>query len=142
MEKDLLQNIMIILKKYDYWMRSPYNQYKLGNVFKFEGEYLNGEKNGKGKEFNDYGKLLFEGEYLNGKRSGKGKEYYYQNIDPLKFSYDMERIRKEIESIKIGELMFEGEYKNGKRWNGKGKEYDYFGKLIYEGEYLNGEKCL
>ena len=131
-------------KKYDYWMRSPYNQYKLGNVFKFEGEYLNGEKNGKGKEFNDYGKLLFEGEYLNGKRSGKGKEYYYQNIDPLKFSYDMERIRKEIESIKIGELMFEGEYKNGKRWNGKGKEYDdYFGsELVYEGEYLKGEKCF
>ena len=54
----------------------------------------------------------------------------------------MERIDKEIESIKIGELVYEGEYKNGERWNGKGKEYDYFGKLIYEGEYLNGEKCL
>ena len=39
---------------------------------RFEGEYLNGEKNGKGKEY--YGdKLEFEGEYLNGKRNGKGK---------------------------------------------------------------------
>ena len=28
----------------------------------FEGEYLNGEKNGKGKEY-DKGKLIFEGEY-------------------------------------------------------------------------------
>ena len=118
-----------------------YNRSSLGNVIKFEGEYLNGEKNGKGKEFNDHGKLLFEGEYKNGERSN-GKEYYYQDINPSKFSYDMERIDKEIESIKIGELVYEGEYKNGERWNGKGKEYDYFGKLIYEGEYLNGEKCL
>ena len=33
----------------------------------FEGEYLNGQKNGKGKEYYDNGKLKFEGEYLNGK---------------------------------------------------------------------------
>ena len=39
-----------------------------------EAEYLNGERNGKGKEY--YGDiLLFEGEFLNGKRNGKGKEY-------------------------------------------------------------------
>ena len=42
----------------------------------FEGEYLNGKRNGKGKEYYRNGKLLFEGEYLNGKRNGKGKEYY------------------------------------------------------------------
>ena len=41
----------------------------------FDGEYLNGEKNGKGKEYNDDGKLIFEGEYLNGEKNGKGKEY-------------------------------------------------------------------
>ena len=34
---------------------------------------MNGERNGKGKEY-DY-KIIFEGEYLNGKRNGKGKEY-------------------------------------------------------------------
>ena len=27
----------------------------------FEGEYLNGERNGKGKEYGKYGKLTFEG---------------------------------------------------------------------------------
>ena len=32
----------------------------------FEGEYLNGLKNGKGKEYDYDGKLKFEGEYLNG----------------------------------------------------------------------------
>ena len=34
-------------------------------MLKFEGEYLNGEKNGKGKEYHDNGKLKYEGEYLN-----------------------------------------------------------------------------
>ena len=42
----------------------------------FEGDYKNGKRNGKGKEYSDYnGKLIFEGEYVNGKRNGKGKEY-------------------------------------------------------------------
>ena len=34
----------------------------------FEGEYLNGKRNGKGKEYNDNGQLIFEGEYLDGKK--------------------------------------------------------------------------
>ena len=41
----------------------------LGDLI-FEGEYLNGERNGKGKEYN-FGKIVFEGEYLNGKRIEK-----------------------------------------------------------------------
>ena len=32
--------------------------------------------NGFGREYSKYNSLLFEGEYLNGKRNGKGKEYY------------------------------------------------------------------
>ena len=72
-----------IIQEYDYD----------GNII-FEGEYLNGKRNGKGKEFeND--KLIFEGEYFNGKRNGKGKEY---DIN--------------------GKLIYEGEYLNGKRKRG------------------------
>jgi len=85
------------------------------NALIFEGKYLNGKRNGKGKEFYYNGELKFEGEYLNGKRNGKGKEYYND-----------------------GELKFEGEYLNGKI-NGKGKEY-YYGILRFEGEYLNGKR--
>ena len=99
----------------------------------FEGEYINGRRNGKGKEYNNYSELEFEGEYLNEKRNGKGKELYYD-----------------------GKLKFEGEYLNGQRWNGKGynrngiidfqitdgngkgKEYNNYGELVFEGEYLNG----
>ena len=72
--------------------------YGSNDVLAFEGEYKNGKRNGKGKEYNINGNLIFEGEYKNGKRNGKGKEY----------STD-------------GDLIFEGEYKNGKR-NGKGQE--------------------
>ena len=34
-------------------------------------------KNGLIKEYGYEGELDFEGEYLNGIRNGKGKEYYY-----------------------------------------------------------------
>ena len=34
-----------------------------GNKLIYEGEYLNGEKNGKGKEYNDNDELEFDGEY-------------------------------------------------------------------------------
>ena len=65
-----------------------------GDLILFEGEYLNGFKHGKGKEYSG-GSLIFEGEYLNGLRNGKGKEYY-----------------------NTGNLRFEGEYLNGKRLEG------------------------
>ena len=109
-------------------------EYNYKGQLKFEGEYLNGKINGKGKEYSR-GKLRFEGEYLNGKRHGKGKEYDWNDI-----------------------LRFEGEYINDKKWigigydsngnisyklnnniNGKNKEYHYNNKLLFEGEYINGE---
>ena len=44
---------------------------------KFEGEYLNGKRNGKGKEYDYDGNLEFEGEYLHGEKwNGKVKEYF------------------------------------------------------------------
>ena len=45
----------------------------------FEGEYLNGERNGKGKEYNYEGSLLFEGEYKKGK-NGIGKDLIRMTI--------------------------------------------------------------
>ena len=58
----------------------------------FEGEYLNGLRNGKGFEYYNSKCILFEGEYLKGKRNGKCKEYYEN-----------------------GYILFEGEYLNGKK---------------------------
>ena len=92
-------------------------EYDYEGRLKFEGEYLNGERNGKGKEYNFTGEILYEGEYKNGLRNGKGTEYHF-----------------------TGGIRYEDEYKNGKR-NGKGREY-LDNKLIYEGEYFNGKKNL
>ena len=50
------------------------------NIFYYKRlseRFFIGEENGKGKEFSGYNDaLLFEGEYSNGKRNRKGKEYY------------------------------------------------------------------
>ena len=40
---------------------------------------MNGEKSGNWKEYYDNRKLRFEGEYLKGERNGKGKEYGYNS---------------------------------------------------------------
>ena len=58
---------------------------------KYEGEYLNGKRNGKGKEYDDEGRVLFEGEYSNGRRwKGTGKEYRKLAKDKLKFILEYE----------------------------------------------------
>ena len=76
---------------------------------KIECEYINDEKNGKGKENYENGNLKFCGEYLNGKKwNGKG--------------YD-----------KNGNISFE--IKEG---NGYIIEYDFSGKLKFEGNIYKG----
>ena len=42
------------------------------SIIIFEGEYLNGKRNGVRKEYYESEEIKFEGEYLNGKRHGKG----------------------------------------------------------------------
>ena len=125
----------------------------------YEGEYLNGEKNGKGKEYYWDNILAFEGEYLNGKKwngkgynknkmiyqlkDGKGSVEEYDKVE-IKLIFKGEYLNGEKngkgkEYYKNGNLIFEGEYLNGRR-NGKGKEYNEHGNLIYEGEYLYGRR--
>ena len=70
------------VKEYDY----------ISKRLEFDGEYLNGEKNGYGKE---YGLQEFEGEYLNGKKwNGKecDRSLYFE---PHEYEYiDGKRIRR------------------------------------------------
>ena len=108
-----LLNYRLLSERYIiYEAKDKVKEYNNYDELIFEGEYLNGVKNGRGKEY-EVGSLIFEGEFLNGKRNGNGKEYWQ------------------------GILKFEGQYLNGER-NGKGKEYDENGELISEKEYLNG----
>ena len=84
----------------------------------FEGEYLNGKRNGKGKEYNNIGKIIFEGEYLNGK-IWNGEIYFNNQIFKIKNGQGFIK-----EYNYKDEIIFEGVYLNGER-NGKGKEYKY-----------------
>ena len=55
-------------------------RYNDKNKLIFEGEFLNMNENGKGKEYSALnGKLLFEGEYYNDYKNGRGTEYYSNN---------------------------------------------------------------
>ena len=111
-------------------------EYNSNNKIEFEGELLNGEKNGKGKEYDYDGNLKFEGEFLNGLKNGKGKEYNkdgniefegeYLYNDKLKGKYYIN-----------GKLEYEGEYLYNRKWNGKG--FDKNGDIIYELNKSNGK---
>ena len=120
-------------------------EYYEDNWLKFQGEFLNGKRNGKGKEYNyRTGELEFEGEYLNGKKNGKGKEYITIDIEHEGKIWGR-RGRRIDRRYKKGreydsKIIFEGEYLNGKRWNGKGIEINNANDLLFEGEYLNGER--
>ena len=141
--KKLQNKIDINLINYKFYS-GKYIIYETNNIGKeyegksdnllFEGEYSNGKRNGKGKEYYKDGKLRFEGEYLNRVRLN-GKLYdNYGN-----FYCDLNNLNGLVKKYSLrGELEFEGEYLNGKR-NGKGKEY-IFSNLIFEGEYLNDKK--
>ena len=47
----------------------------------FSGRYITYETKTKGKEYLAlYDRLIYEGEFLNGERNGKGKEYDYNGL--------------------------------------------------------------
>ena len=88
-------------------------------------------KHGKGIEYNDLEKT-FEGEFLNGKKNGQGKEYYYFSYNRLLISQTQLKFEGEYlnnwkikgkEYYKNGKLKFEGEYLVNEKY--KGKFYDY-----------------
>jgi len=128
----------------------------------FEGNIIKGEKNGKGKEFDEDGHIIFEGEYKDDiKWNGIRKDYsdgklifeaeikdrkiiyskfYEKNNNILEYKNGTGYTRKYCLLINNSEyLEFEGEFIDGVK-NGKGKEYNIFNKLEFEGEYLNGER--
>ena len=94
------------------------------NLLIYEGEYLNGKKNGKGQEYYSNGKIKFEGEYLNGKKI-TGKLYDTDGTEILSL-----KDGKGKELYNNGILQFQGEYFDGRRWNGK--TYNYQGKEEFE----------
>ena len=77
-------------------------EYNYNSDLKYEGLYLNGQRNGEGKEYNSEDTLLFEREYLNGERNGKGKEYntYNNKIFEGEYLFNFKRKGKAKDIIK------------------------------------------
>ena len=89
----------------------------------FEGEYKNGERNGKGKEYDKLGNLIFEGEWKSGKRWNVKRCGKYDNV----FKKELKEGKGVLyEYSECKQILYRGEYSNGER-NGKGKEF-YKGK--------------
>ena len=135
------------------------------NTLIYEGEYLKGKRNGKGKEYYKNGEIKFIGKYLNGKKwtgkiynnegkkefeikngKGKGKEYSYNGEIIFHCEYlngekngNCQEYDTFLFEYSFDNLIFEGEYMNNKRW-GKGKEYHGINNVIFEGNFINGEK--
>ena len=108
---------------------------KKDNLLVFKGEYLNGKRNGKGREYYDNNNLKYQGEYKEGK-IWNGKGYDING----KLEFEVKNGNGKVKEYKSDEkLLFEGEYLKGER-NGNGKEYNNNGELLFEGEYLNDKK--
>ena len=128
----------------------------MNTILEFKGEYLNGQRNRKGKEYKENGELIFEGEYLynyrirgkeynNGKLEYEGEYLYGKKWNRKGFDengvliYELKNGNGKVREFYDGKLIFEGQYLKGKR-NGEGKEFYENGKLRFEGEYLSGQK--
>ena len=123
---DINNNIVYELKNGNGYVKE-YNDFT-GKLM-FEGEYINGQRNGRSKAYYLNKKLNFEGEYFNDKRKGEGKEY--NNKGQLEFvgEYLYDYKLKGKYYIK-NQLEYDGEYLYDKKWHGKG--YDENGNVIYE----------
>jgi len=85
------------------------------NGYTYEGDFKNNNKHGFIIKKNLTGSIIFEGYYLNDKKNGKGRLYSIQN-----------------------NLLYDGNYLNDKK-DGEGKLYEY-GKLIFDGFWSMDQK--
>ena len=78
MLSNLNEKIKLKIFKYNNLFKGSIGNLK-NNKF-FGNRYIEYEANGKGKEYIGYSdKLIYKGEYLNGERNRKGKEYDYES---------------------------------------------------------------
>ena len=56
-----------------------YDIHKGKLIIVFEGEYRNGRRDGKGREYDKNGKLVYEGQYVNGKKTNRIRYKLFKN---------------------------------------------------------------
>lgn len=137
-------------------------QYDTNGVLTYDGEFIDGKRNGFGEEYengelvyrgefayNAYegkgeqyseGRLMCSGTYVNGKLDGNDCYLYYPNG---RISYRGafsagEQVGQGIAYAESGIQSYEGEFQRGK-WQGKGTAYDEKGEPCYVGEFKNNQ---
>ena len=153
-----LKHYKIMSKKFIIYEKKNYGKEYLGvsgNLL-YEGEFINGRRNGKGKEYDIQGQLIYEGDYKNGKKEGIGILYTNDNVPIYEGEFKNGKRNGKGKTFKEGKIYFDGEffndglykgkiYKNDKviyelEENGIRKEYNNYGGVVFEGEYLNWKK--
>jgi antitoxin component YwqK of YwqJK toxin-antitoxin module len=143
---------------------NDHGKYYAGGKLKYEGGFVEGWKEGFGKEYDNNGDLLREGEYKQGNREGKGIDYYVSGAKSYEGSF-VENTRNGAGKAyyENGKLKAEGQYQhhllvsgtyyyeNGERYegdflyglpHGQGTLYDKNGTVKYQGKFKQGKPDL
>ena len=103
----------------------------------YKGEFIDGEKNGKGEEDSNEG--IFVGNYYHDKKNGKGKMIYKISGDVYEGDYKNDLFDGKGHYIwKMTGQQYTGDYKNG-LMHGKGL-LEYSEGEYYKGDFVNGIK--
>ena len=103
----------------------------------YKGEFLDGEKSGKGEEESSEGK--FVGNFYHDKKNGKGKMIFKNSGDIYEGDYKNDLFDGQGHYIwKLTGQEYTGEYKNG-LMHGKGL-YEWNEGEFYRGDFVNGKK--
>ena len=96
--------------------------YEDGTTLKFEGNYIQGKKEGEGSVYYPNGKMQYKGGFKEGRPHGYGK-HYYRDFFGGKYG---------------GCVKYEGGYVQG-QMEGEGSFYFPNGKLLYKGNFKDGK---
>jgi hypothetical protein len=103
----------------------------------YKGEFMDGEKSGKGEEDSNEG--YFVGNYYHDKKNGKGKMKYKLSGDEYEGDYKNDLFDGKGHYIwKMTGQQYTGDYKSG-MMHGKGL-FEYSEGEYYKGDFVNGKK--
>ena len=103
----------------------------------YKGEFMDGEKSGKGEEDSNEG--YFVGNYYHDKKNGKGKMKYKLSGDEYEGDYKNDLFDGQGHYIwKMTGQQYTGDYKGG-IMHGKGV-FEYSEGEYYKGDFVNGKK--
>ncbi len=103
----------------------------------YKGEFMDGEKSGKGEEDSNEG--YFVGNYYHDKKNGKGKMKYKLSGDEYEGDYKNDLFDGQGHYIwKMTGQQYTGDYKAG-MMHGKGL-FEYSEGEYYKGDFVNGKK--